>query len=109
MFRCEVGNHLHHNDCHHSKPSLVLGISTFRFPQHGAYFRTDLVILNHGQMTRTTPELAHPSPNFHATLTGGHLATTYDLACSRPHKRRIFGGIGFQAWSPPAPRPIPYH
>ncbi|GBN65791.1 hypothetical protein AVEN_70322-1, partial [Araneus ventricosus] len=29
-----------------------------------------LEILKHGQMTRTTPELAKPSPNFHATPTG---------------------------------------
>ncbi|GBM80213.1 hypothetical protein AVEN_203725-1 [Araneus ventricosus] len=28
--------------------------------QHDGYFRTDLAILNHGQMTRTTPELAPP-------------------------------------------------
>ncbi|GBM64031.1 hypothetical protein AVEN_252142-1 [Araneus ventricosus] len=34
-------------------------------------------------MTRTTPELASPSPNFHATPTGGRLATAYDLACSK--------------------------
>ncbi|GBO03301.1 hypothetical protein AVEN_67688-1 [Araneus ventricosus] len=52
-------------------------------------------------MTRTTPELAPPSPNFHATPAGGRLATTYDLACSRPHTRRIFSGIGFRAWNPP--------
>ncbi|GBL97489.1 hypothetical protein AVEN_162951-1 [Araneus ventricosus] len=30
-------------------------------------------------MTRTTPELAPPSPNFHATPTGGRLATTNNL------------------------------
>ncbi|GBM28798.1 hypothetical protein AVEN_130506-1 [Araneus ventricosus] len=47
-------------------------------------------------MTRTTPELAPPSPNFRATPTGGRLATTYDLACNRPHTRRIFSGIGFR-------------
>ncbi|GFV12117.1 hypothetical protein TNCV_1796041 [Trichonephila clavipes] len=35
---------------------------------------TDLVILNHGQVTRTTPETAHPSPNFHTTPTGGRLS-----------------------------------
>ncbi|GBO27621.1 hypothetical protein AVEN_239945-1 [Araneus ventricosus] len=28
--------------------------------QHGGYYGTDLVILNYGQMTRTTPELALP-------------------------------------------------
>ncbi|GBL89168.1 hypothetical protein AVEN_158434-1, partial [Araneus ventricosus] len=37
---------------------------------------------NHGQMTRTAPELAPPSPLFHATPTGGRLATAYDLACN---------------------------
>ncbi|GBN54109.1 hypothetical protein AVEN_85985-1 [Araneus ventricosus] len=77
-------------------------------------------------MTRTTPELAPPSPNFRATAKGGRLATTNDigvysgtpgwvgfrtlttepnpnrgtrigpLACSRPHTRRIFSGIGFR-------------
>ncbi|GBM55899.1 hypothetical protein AVEN_232813-1 [Araneus ventricosus] len=61
------------------------------------------------EMTRTTPELAPPSPNFHATPTGGRLTTTYDLACNRPHTRRIFTGIGSRAWKPPAPKPRPYH
>ncbi|GBN98083.1 hypothetical protein AVEN_75042-1 [Araneus ventricosus] len=60
-------------------------------------------------MTRTTPELAPPSPNFRATPTGGRLATTYDLACNRPHTRRIFSGIGFRACDPPVPRSRPYH
>ncbi|GBN33649.1 hypothetical protein AVEN_234887-1, partial [Araneus ventricosus] len=54
-------------------------------------------------MTRTTPELAPPSPNFRATPTGGRLATTYDLACNRPHTRRIFSGIGFRTCDPPVP------
>ncbi|GBM32096.1 hypothetical protein AVEN_218515-1 [Araneus ventricosus] len=26
-----------------------------------------------------------------------------------PHTWRIFGGIVFRAWDPPAPKPIPYH
>ncbi|GBN64921.1 hypothetical protein AVEN_51851-1 [Araneus ventricosus] len=52
-------------------------------------------------MTRTTPELAPPSPNCRATPTGGRLATTYDLACNRPHTRRIFSGIGFRTCDPP--------
>ncbi|GBM72652.1 hypothetical protein AVEN_138211-1 [Araneus ventricosus] len=47
-------------------------------------------------MTRTTPELAPPSPNFHATRTGGRLVTTYDLTCNRPHTRRIFSAIEFR-------------
>ncbi|GBO15086.1 hypothetical protein AVEN_237407-1 [Araneus ventricosus] len=37
-------------------------------------FGTDLVILNCGQMTRTTPDLAPPSPNFRTTPAGGRLA-----------------------------------
>ncbi|GBN98685.1 hypothetical protein AVEN_137680-1 [Araneus ventricosus] len=50
-----------------------------------------------------------PSPNFHATPTGGRLTTTYDLRCNRPHTRRIFSGNAFRTWSPPAPKPRPYH
>ncbi|GBN66931.1 hypothetical protein AVEN_61944-1 [Araneus ventricosus] len=55
-------------------------------------------------MTRTTPELAPPSPNFRALPTGGCFVTTYDLACNRPHTRRIFSGIGFRTCYPPVPR-----
>ncbi|GBN70497.1 hypothetical protein AVEN_256454-1 [Araneus ventricosus] len=58
---------------------------------------------------RTTSELAIPSPNFHATPTGGRLATTYDLTCNRPHTQRIFSEIGFRTWNPPAPKPRPNH
>ncbi|GBN38764.1 hypothetical protein AVEN_47561-1 [Araneus ventricosus] len=65
--------------------------------------------LNLGQMTRTTPELAPLSPNFHATPTGGRLTTTYNLTCNGPHTRRIFSGIGFRTWRPSAPKPRPYH
>ncbi|GBN07690.1 hypothetical protein AVEN_16648-1 [Araneus ventricosus] len=74
-----------------------------------AIFGTDLVIFNQGQVTRTTPELAPPSPNFHTTLTGGRLAITHDLACNRPHTRRVFSGIGPRTQNPPAPKPRPYH
>ncbi|GBN46187.1 hypothetical protein AVEN_28543-1 [Araneus ventricosus] len=56
--------------------------------QHESYFGMDLVILNHGQMTKTTPELAHPSPNFHATPTAGRLATTY------PDSKESLKGFG---------------
>ncbi|GBN31657.1 hypothetical protein AVEN_174850-1 [Araneus ventricosus] len=65
-------------------------------------------------MTRTTSELAPPSPNFRATPMGGRLATTYDLTCNRPHTRRIFSGIGFRTCDPSGPdltttlpRPLP--
>ncbi|GBM12463.1 hypothetical protein AVEN_55299-1 [Araneus ventricosus] len=51
-------------------------------------------------MTRTTPELAPPSPSFRATPAGGCLATKYDLACSRLHTRRIFSGIGLSNLEP---------
>ncbi|GBO12022.1 hypothetical protein AVEN_63619-1 [Araneus ventricosus] len=58
-------------------------------------------------MTRTTPSW-HTSPDFRATPTGGRLATTYDLACNRPHTRRIFSGIGFRTCDPPVPRSRPF-
>ncbi|GBN12572.1 hypothetical protein AVEN_21969-1 [Araneus ventricosus] len=58
---------------------------------------------------RSNDEDDNSSPNFHATPTRGRLAPTYDLACNRPHTRRIFSGIGFRTWNPPAPKPKPYH
>ncbi|GFV93408.1 hypothetical protein TNCV_1987241 [Trichonephila clavipes] len=39
------------------------------------HLATDLVILNHGQVTKTTPELAPHSPNYHTTPTGGRLSS----------------------------------
>ncbi|GFV73741.1 hypothetical protein TNCV_3548901 [Trichonephila clavipes] len=36
---------------------------------------TDHVILNHGQVTWTTPELEPPSPNYHTTPTGGRFSS----------------------------------
>ncbi|GFU79338.1 hypothetical protein TNCV_2138611 [Trichonephila clavipes] len=36
---------------------------------------TDHVILNHGQVTWTTPEMAPPSPNYHTTPTGGRFSS----------------------------------
>ncbi|GBM07258.1 hypothetical protein AVEN_25507-1 [Araneus ventricosus] len=56
---------------------------------------------------RSDDEDDTPSPKFHATPTGGRLATTYDLTCNRPHTRRIFSGIGFRTWNSAAPRPRP--
>ncbi|GFX88353.1 hypothetical protein TNCV_1705731 [Trichonephila clavipes] len=35
---------------------------------------TDLVILNHGEVTKTTPELVPPPPEFHTTSMGGRLS-----------------------------------
>ncbi|GFX62208.1 hypothetical protein TNCV_3305821 [Trichonephila clavipes] len=40
---------------------------------------TDHVILNHGQVTWTTPELAPPSPNYHTNWRTFQLST--DLTC----------------------------
>ncbi|GFX07077.1 hypothetical protein TNCV_1556801 [Trichonephila clavipes] len=36
---------------------------------------TDHVILNHGQVTWTTPQLAPPSPNYNTTPTGGRFSS----------------------------------
>ncbi|GBN01074.1 hypothetical protein AVEN_3627-1 [Araneus ventricosus] len=61
----------------------ILASELSQSKQHEGYLGTDLVILNLGQMTRTTPDLTPPSPNFRTTPTGGRLATTYDLRCNR--------------------------
>ncbi|GBM07860.1 hypothetical protein AVEN_96481-1 [Araneus ventricosus] len=83
-------------------------IVTSRFGATG-YVWTNLVILNLGRKTRTTPKLDPPSPNFRTTLAKGRFTPTYDLTCNRPNTRRIFNGIEFRTWSPPAPKPRPYH
>ncbi|GFV72520.1 hypothetical protein TNCV_2763841 [Trichonephila clavipes] len=44
----------------------------------------DHVTLNHDQVTRTTPELALLSPNFHTTPMGERLTTLTDLTCISP-------------------------
>ncbi|GBM24503.1 hypothetical protein AVEN_166145-1 [Araneus ventricosus] len=52
-------------------------------------------MLNRGRLSWHTP---------HAAPAGGRLANTYDLACNRPHTRRIFGGIEFRACDLLVPR-----
>ncbi|GBM78155.1 hypothetical protein AVEN_2437-1 [Araneus ventricosus] len=90
-----------------------LVILTSRFEATQGYFGTELVILNHGQMT--IPQLA---PHFQTSTPHQRedvWPSTYDLACNRPHTWRIFSGIWFRTWNPPAqsrdlttrpPRPI---
>ncbi|GBM36268.1 hypothetical protein AVEN_160958-1, partial [Araneus ventricosus] len=60
------------------------------------------LIMNSGQMTRTTPELVHPlyisAPHQREDVQ----PPTYDLACNWP---MIFSGIGFRTWNPLAPKP----
>ncbi|GFT90261.1 hypothetical protein TNCV_701781 [Trichonephila clavipes] len=46
---------------------------------------TDHVILNHGQVTWTTPELAPPSPNYHTTPTGGRFSSRQIYRASLPY------------------------
>ncbi|GBN08816.1 hypothetical protein AVEN_261081-1 [Araneus ventricosus] len=53
-------------------------------------------------MTRTTPDLAPPSPKLRATS-----ASTYEprqiWSVSGPQTQRLFSGIGFRTWSPLTP------
>ncbi|GFT17649.1 uncharacterized protein TNCV_2587571 [Trichonephila clavipes] len=56
---------------------------------------TDYVILNHGQVTWTTLELASPSPNYHSTPMRGRLS----LDRSNVHRsptRLVFSGTGLE-------------
>ncbi|GBL83045.1 hypothetical protein AVEN_165278-1 [Araneus ventricosus] len=69
----------------------------------------NLVILNLGQMTRTTPELAPLVQTSAPHQREDVCLPTYDLTCNRPNTRRIFSGIGFRIWNPAASRPTPYH
>ncbi|GFX33158.1 hypothetical protein TNCV_5043251 [Trichonephila clavipes] len=42
---------------------------------HEGFWRLNHVILSHGQVMWTTSELAHPSPNYHTTPTGGRFSS----------------------------------
>ncbi|GFW69529.1 hypothetical protein TNCV_488751 [Trichonephila clavipes] len=53
---------------YHSMPRRVAAIQA---RARRGLLATDYVILNHGQVTWTAPELAPPSPNYHTTPTGG--------------------------------------
>ncbi|GFX17416.1 hypothetical protein TNCV_1494301 [Trichonephila clavipes] len=52
----------------------------------------DLVFVNHGQVTRTIPELATPAHNFHTPPTGGCLSLDI-FKVHRLTKWRVFSGI----------------
>ncbi|GBL72308.1 hypothetical protein AVEN_88537-1, partial [Araneus ventricosus] len=74
------------------EPPLIITSSFWK--QHEGYFGMDIIILNLGQMTRTAPELAMPSPNFRTPPAGKGLTSyvgfsmqqvqyTVDLHCNR--------------------------
>ncbi|GFV42286.1 hypothetical protein TNCV_3165171 [Trichonephila clavipes] len=48
------------------------------------FLETDHVILNHVQVTRTTPELVNPSPNFHTSPMGGRFSLDRFIAVLPP-------------------------
>ncbi|GFV97679.1 hypothetical protein TNCV_2312661 [Trichonephila clavipes] len=55
---------------------------------------TDHVILNHGQVTWTTPELTSPSPNYHTN------GKTFELSTDLTRDKTSYD---------PIPRPLGYH
>ncbi|GBN03240.1 hypothetical protein AVEN_229020-1 [Araneus ventricosus] len=59
-------------------------------------------------MTRATPVLG-PLSKLPHHIGGRAFGPTYVSACSKPNIRRIFSGIGFRAWGPPASKSRPYH
>ncbi|GFU19793.1 DDE_3 domain-containing protein [Trichonephila clavipes] len=66
---------------------------------------TDHVILNHGQVTWTTPELV-PSPNYHTTPTGGRFSST-DLTCIAAQHGGSFGDTGDRTHDKASHDPMP--
>ncbi|GFT27615.1 uncharacterized protein TNCV_3569961 [Trichonephila clavipes] len=68
-------------------------------PLHAArgLLATDHVILNHGQVTWTTPELARPSPNYHTTPHQREDVSALDrFNVHRCPTRRVFSGTGLE-------------
>ncbi|GFY20019.1 hypothetical protein TNCV_2147121 [Trichonephila clavipes] len=70
---------------------------------------TDLVILNHGQVTRTIPELAPLSPNYHTN--GRTLELWTDLTCIAPLHGGSLVVLDSNSWHAshdPIPGPLGY-
>ncbi|GFW08049.1 uncharacterized protein TNCV_2978171 [Trichonephila clavipes] len=69
---------------------------------------TDHVILNRGQVTWTTPELAPPSPNYHTTPMGGRFSSRR-FNMHRCPTRRVFSGTGLELMTGQTPVRYLYH
>ncbi|GFU93571.1 hypothetical protein TNCV_948131 [Trichonephila clavipes] len=72
--------------CHEFEPN-----TTEDPPSARGLLVTDHVILNHGQVTWMTPELAPSSPYYHTTPTGGRFSSR-QFNVHRCPTRRIFSG-----------------
>ncbi|GBO42487.1 hypothetical protein AVEN_200738-1 [Araneus ventricosus] len=60
-------------------------------------------------MTRKTPQ---PAPALQTSVPHQQedvWPPAHDLMCNRPNTRQIFSEIRIRTWSPPAPKPKPYH
>ncbi|GBN55643.1 hypothetical protein AVEN_190289-1 [Araneus ventricosus] len=66
-----------------------------------------LVITNHGQTTRTTPEMTLTLQTSAPHQREDSSPLTCDLMCNRPNSRRIFSGIGFRVWKTFGPENLP--
>ncbi|GFT42166.1 uncharacterized protein TNCV_1008451 [Trichonephila clavipes] len=78
-----------------SRGKSQLQISTLRSQQHEGFLATDHVILNHGQVTWTTPELAPPL----LTTTPHQREDVSALDRFNVHRcptRRVFSGTGLE-------------
>ncbi|GBL72908.1 hypothetical protein AVEN_128096-1 [Araneus ventricosus] len=75
--------------------------SYIQVPFLKGYLGAELVVLNHGQMTKATPDLPPlPSPSFRVTPEEGRLAPLRMIwRATGPHAWRSFSGIGFRAWN----------
>ncbi|GFW32367.1 uncharacterized protein TNCV_675261 [Trichonephila clavipes] len=83
-------------------------ILTSHCPATRGLLATDHVILKHGQVTWTTPELATLSPNYHTTSTGDVSALDIFNVHHCP-TRRVFSGSGLELVTKPATIRYIYH
>ncbi|GFT21491.1 transposable element Tcb2 transposase [Trichonephila clavipes] len=74
---------------------LIDGILTSHCSATQGLLATDHVILNHGQVTWTTPELAPPSPNYHTTPRED-VSALDRFNVHRCPRRRVFSGTGLE-------------
>ncbi|GFU55699.1 uncharacterized protein TNCV_1650031 [Trichonephila clavipes] len=82
---------------HHESPPTWTGVEpvTLGAEATRGLLATDHVILNHGQVTWTTPELAPTSPNYHITPRED-VSALDRFHVHRCPTRRVFRGTGIE-------------
>ncbi|GFW43899.1 hypothetical protein TNCV_4786101 [Trichonephila clavipes] len=97
----KLPHHTHKKTLETRQTSRALSFSARRvFSATRGFLATDIGILNHGQVTRTTPVLAPSFPNYHTTPTRGRLSSLQIKRASLPYTVSLWW-----YWTPTGDKP----